>query len=623
MLSETHSSLSAQNLQNLGGLRNLGRLGTRATLTSPLWLFSSLAALSALGCAASEEPTLAQTSEVSRPSTRGSSTAAIEESYPSPDTPLPLPNRQVATSTIAVAESFVLESVRVDVSLTHSSPDGLQLVLVSPAGTQIRLYERSFTHPSNPSRTYVVPSHLAGELSTGSWQLRISHDEIGGGSGTLTGWTLHLSDQPSSASFHIEPYWPEEWMVRTNAFSLIFQLLSLEGFGGQVDFSLVSTPPIAGQFRFGASSVVPSWNVSIFGSATCTAAPGTYDFAITGQSGALTKTEHVKITLLPEGSSKVHNLSFHPPREVPDNSPTGISSVVPLSSGLQSSLLRVGVVIDHPAIGELTVQLVSPSGQTVTLHDRSGGDDDNLFKSYDVPQLTGGNVTGDWTLRVIDHVAGNVGTLQRWILYAADTRRMPTADFSVSTDRLTVTMQDLSSDVVGCEEDSVTGWRWDFGDGSTSTAQHPTHTYASAGTYPVTLTVTDNDGNSASVTREVTVARPAPALRLDRIVRNRATFEFVADLSWSGAQGALVELHRNDALVDLPDNDGAHRDSFRSYQTSYVWKLCELRSAFCSNQVSVVFANAGGAEGPPREATVTFKGADGSLATRVMRIGEE
>ena len=36
-----------------------------------------------------------------------------------------------------------------------------------------------------------------------------------------------------------------------------------------------------------------------------------------------------------------------------------------------------------------------------------------------------------------------------------------------------------------------TSWNWDFGDGNSSTAQNPTHVYATAGTYDVKLVVTN------------------------------------------------------------------------------------------------------------------------------------
>lgn len=42
---------------------------------------------------------------------------------------------------------------------------------------------------------------------------------------------------------------------------------------------------------------------------------------------------------------------------------------------------------------------------------------------------------------------------------------------------------------------SPTAWSWDFGDGVTSTQQHPQHTYTSAGSYSVTLTVTGPGGH--------------------------------------------------------------------------------------------------------------------------------
>ncbi|AGB02802.1 PKD domain-containing protein [Methanoregula formicica] len=58
---------------------------------------------------------------------------------------------------------------------------------------------------------------------------------------------------------------------------------------------------------------------------------------------------------------------------------------------------------------------------------------------------------------------------------------------------LAVTFTDTSTN-------SPTSWSWNFGDTATSTYRDPTHTYGSAGTYPVKLTVT-NAGGSSTVTK--------------------------------------------------------------------------------------------------------------------------
>ncbi|SFP03335.1 F5/8 type C domain-containing protein [Amycolatopsis arida] len=53
-------------------------------------------------------------------------------------------------------------------------------------------------------------------------------------------------------------------------------------------------------------------------------------------------------------------------------------------------------------------------------------------------------------------------------------------------------------------------YRWDFGDGATSTEATPRHTYAAVGTYTVTLTVTYADGEVSTTSTEVTVECAVP-----------------------------------------------------------------------------------------------------------------
>jgi PKD domain/Malectin domain len=53
---------------------------------------------------------------------------------------------------------------------------------------------------------------------------------------------------------------------------------------------------------------------------------------------------------------------------------------------------------------------------------------------------------------------------------------------------------------------TVASYDWDFGDGSTAAGESPTHTFTSAGTFAVQLTVTDNQGAQGAVTHQVTVS---------------------------------------------------------------------------------------------------------------------
>ncbi len=80
----------------------------------------------------------------------------------------------------------------------------------------------------------------------------------------------------------------------------------------------------------------------------------------------------------------------------------------------------------------------------------------------------------------------------------------PTASFTSACNGLTCSFTDTSTDGDG----TIVARSWAFGDGGTSTAANPSHTYPAAGSYPVTLTVTDDDGATDLVSSTVSPTAP-------------------------------------------------------------------------------------------------------------------
>jgi PKD repeat protein len=75
----------------------------------------------------------------------------------------------------------------------------------------------------------------------------------------------------------------------------------------------------------------------------------------------------------------------------------------------------------------------------------------------------------------------------------------PHADFDVHCDKLVCSFQDKSKD----DDGTIVRRQWSFGDGSTSEEQNPVHTYAGRGRFDAVLTVTDDDGATATKTKRV------------------------------------------------------------------------------------------------------------------------
>lgn len=105
---------------------------------------------------------------------------------------------------------------------------------------------------------------------------------------------------------------------------------------------------------------------------------------------------------------------------IPDNDPNGVSDSIDIVTAGDISTVNVWVDITHTWVSDLQVVLTAPSGSEILLHDRIGGSQDNLIKTYSEQNLTAmktllsHSAKGSWTLQVTDLAGRDVGKLNRW-----------------------------------------------------------------------------------------------------------------------------------------------------------------------------------------------------------------
>jgi PKD repeat protein len=100
----------------------------------------------------------------------------------------------------------------------------------------------------------------------------------------------------------------------------------------------------------------------------------------------------------------------------------------------------------------------------------------------------------------------SLGAYTVTVQHQAGTSQPPAAKAAVSTRAGVAPLQvHFSSSGSNDPDGRALTYRWDFGDGGSSTAANPTYVYLRAGTFTMTLTVSEPGGSSSTVTRTIVV----------------------------------------------------------------------------------------------------------------------
>lgn len=228
----------------------------------------------------------------------------------------------------------------------------------------------------------------------------------------------------------------------------------------------------------------------------------------------------------PDGDTLNFSLSDKP-GEMIINSSTGLISWLPVSAGNYEIIVKVtdGDLFDTQEF-TITVSAVTTESYTISSSSGPNGsinpsgsttvaqEDDQTF--YIIPdvgyQIADVIVDGTSVGTVISYTFTDVvanHSIHADFVEETSTNQPPIADFDVDVSS-GVAPLNVSFDASNSYDPDgyITSYNWDFKDGATDSGETITHTFSSAGSYNVGLTVTDDKGAMDSTTRTINVTEP-------------------------------------------------------------------------------------------------------------------
>jgi vibriolysin len=119
-------------------------------------------------------------------------------------------------------------------------------------------------------------------------------------------------------------------------------------------------------------------------------------------------------TTPPTGCTTVYTATGLP-LSIPDNNATGITSNLAVANTSTITSVALSLNITHTYRGDLVVSLLSPTGTSYSVSNRSGGSADNIVLTEQaVSAFNGQSPNGTWQLKIQDRASRDTGRLNSW-----------------------------------------------------------------------------------------------------------------------------------------------------------------------------------------------------------------
>jgi len=299
--------------------------------------------------------------------------------------------------------------------------------------------------------------------------------------------------------------------------------------------------------------------------------------------GSTLSTRFIDESVIPDGDQTTHRTWIFGDGTVShDKSPVHIYTkagvytvklIVKSSSDWSDSLTRTNYISVGPDVNLGPDTFMNESGSIELNAGNSGYGTTYLWSTGATSRKITVTKPGDYWVKVKRGNCVDRDTI-RISVKDVEPSLIPEFGFSIEGNCLSTIVHFSDSSIVG-PGSSIVKWNWEFGDGTTSTERHPSHTYTSSDSYNVRLSVWDNNGYSMTISKSVVI---------------------------NSVQGPIVNLGNDTAIcqiemlvLDAGNPEASFTwstgDIFQSCvitNTAQVWVRVELNGCVASDTINIV-----------------------------------